>query len=152
MSHGPSHLGVLAHTAALRLGAEWLDAVLDGLERNRALLGELLASYLPAVRWTRGAATYLAWLDFSDLPCVGAAGADRTAGRGDATSRVGVAAWLLERARVLLSSGPAFGSGGERCARLNFATSASVLSEAVERMSAAVARTAAESSHPWPVR
>ncbi len=138
VSHGPSHLGVLAHTAALRHGQQWLQEVLDGLDRNRALLGDLLAAHLPSVRWTPGAATYLAWLDFGDLPGVAAGADDGGPARGDASARVGVAAWMLEHARVLLSSGPAFGSGGEGCARLNFATSATVLAEAVERMGAAV--------------
>jgi cystathionine beta-lyase len=145
VSHGPSHLGVLAHTAALRHGREWLDTVLGGLERNRTLLGDLLAAHLPSVRWTPGAATYLAWLDFGDVPCVLAAEGTAGTARGDAGARVGVSAWFLEHARVLLSSGPAFGSGGERCARLNFATSAAVLAEAVERMGEAVARA------PWGI-
>jgi cystathionine beta-lyase len=142
VSHGPSHLGVLAHTAALRHGTEWLDVVLGELARNRALLGELLATHLPSVDWTPGAATFLAWLDFRNLPWVAEAGVhgpgERGTVRGDASARAGVAAWLLEHARVLLSSGPAFGTGGERCARLNFATSATVLTEAVERMGDAV--------------
>jgi len=140
VGHGASHLAVLAHTAALRHGVEWLDAVVAGLARNRALLGELLAASLPAVRWTPGAGTYLAWLDFTELPfCTSPQGSSDESVRGDASARAGVAAWMLEHARVLLSSGPAFGSGGERCARLNFATSATVLTEAVERMAAAVA-------------
>ena len=139
VSHGSSHLGVLAHTAALRHGREWLDEVLDGLGRNRALLADLLAAHLPSARWRPGAATYLAWLDFEGLPALEALDGDGGPVRGDASARVGAAAWFLEHARVLLSSGPAFGSGGERCARLNFATSTSLLTEAVERMGAAVA-------------
>ena len=81
VSHGASHLGVLAHTAALRHGGDWLDAVLDGLDRNRALLADLLASYLPSVHWAPGAASYLAWLDFSELPWLTTAGGDRTRSR-----------------------------------------------------------------------
>jgi cystathionine beta-lyase len=142
VSHGPSHFGVLAHTAALRDGGGWLDEVLGGLDRNRTLLGELLEAHLPMVSWRRGAATYLAWLDFGDLAGVADGGGEgsRTA-RGDASTRVGVAAWLLEHARVLLSSGPAFGPGCIRCARLNFATPATVLAEGVERMGDAIARS-----------
>jgi cysteine-S-conjugate beta-lyase len=139
VSHGPSHLGVLAHTVALRNGRPWLDALLAGLDRNRTLLGDLLAAHLPSVAWTPGAATYLAWLDFGDLPFAVATRDDASAARGDASSRVGAAAWFLEHARVLLSSGPAFGAGGGGCARLNFATSATLLEEALERMGAAVA-------------
>ncbi len=140
VSHGPSHLGVLAHTAALRHGGQWLDGVIAGLDRNRGLLGDLLGARLPTVHWAPGAATYLAWLDFGDVPELSLAVGSGAPSRGDTSARVGAAAWFLEHARVLLSSGPAFGSGGERCARLNFATSAAVLSEAVERMSEAVAR------------
>jgi cystathionine beta-lyase len=139
VSHAPSHLGVLAHTAALRDGGEWLDCVLEGLARNRALLADLLATHLPSVHWAPGAAGYLAWMDFSGLQWLATAGGDGST-RGDVSLRTGAAAWFLEHARVLLSSGAAFGSGGGRCARLNFAASASLLSEAVERMGAAVAR------------
>ena len=139
VSHGPSHLGVIAHTAALLQGGEWLAAVLAGLERNRSLLGELLAHHLPAVAWRPGAATYLAWLDFSELAAVLGDGKSEPAARGDVSVRSGPGAWFLEHSRVLLSSGTAFGAGGELCARLNFATSASILTEAVERMAAGLA-------------
>ncbi len=138
VSHGPSHVGVLAHTAALRHGQPWLDAVLGGLRRNRDLLGDLLRAHLPSVRWVPGDSTYLGWLDFTDLPTV--LGPDEPSpSLGDVSARAGAAAWFLEHARVLLSSGPAFGAGGDRCARINFATSASVLSRAVEQMGTAVA-------------
>ncbi|MGC8471939.1 MAG: cystathionine beta-lyase, partial [Acidimicrobiales bacterium] len=140
VGHGVSHLGALAHTAALRHGQEWLEAVVDGLDRNRTLLGDLLAAYLPSVRWIPGAATYLAWLDFADLPWTATGVADTAASRGDASVRTGAAAWFYEHARVLLSSGPAFGTGGEHCARLNFATSARVLTEAITRMAAVSAQ------------
>jgi cystathionine beta-lyase len=140
VAHGPSHLAVLAHTAALRAGQDWLDEVLAGLDHNRTLLSELLSTHLPSVRWRPGAATYLAWLDFADLPTVAAVGVGSDAARGDATARAGVVAWFLEHARVLLSSGAAFGAGGQACARLNFATSATVLADAVHRMRNAVAR------------
>ncbi len=144
VGHGPSHLGVLAHTAALRHGGAWLDEVLVGLDRNRRLLGGLLAEHLPGIAWRPPEATYLAWLDCAGLPPGVSSGprgveAAAEAARGDASARVGAAAWFLDRAAVLLSSGPAFGSGGERCVRLNFATSASVLTEALQRMGEAVA-------------
>ncbi len=63
VGHGPSHVGVLAHTAALRDGTAWLDAVLAGLDENRRLLTGLLAERLPGVVHRPGDATYLAWLD-----------------------------------------------------------------------------------------
>jgi len=141
VSHGPSHFGVIAHTAALRQGGEWLDAVLGGLDRNRTLLADLLAAHLPAAHWAPGAASYLAWVDFSSVPWLATSGRAGPS-RGDVSVRSGAAAWFLEHARVLLSSGAAFGSGGSSCARINFATSSSVLSEAVERMGTALSRAA----------
>lgn len=131
VSHGPSHLGVLAHTAALRHGGEWLDAALTGLDHNRQLLGQLLRKHLPSVSWTPPEATYLAWLD------CGALGFDATTtddARGNVAAAAGPAATFLERGKVALSSGPAFGTGGAAHARLNFATTPTILAEAVQRM------------------
>ncbi|MFF8288817.1 MalY/PatB family protein [Streptomyces sp. NPDC016309] len=121
VSHGPSHLGVIAHTAAYRDGGAWLDALLDGLDDNRRLLATLLSTHLPDVRHVPGQGTYLAWLDF------------RALGLGDDPS-----AHFLDRARVALHPGPPCGTGGAGHARLNLATSPEVLTEAVRRMAAAV--------------
>ncbi len=121
VGHGPSHVGVLAHTAALREGADWLDAVLAGLDENRRLLTGLLAEQLPGVVHRAGEATYLAWLD-----C-------RALGLGDDPARV-----FLDRGRVALSSGIPFGTGGAGHVRLNLATSPEVITEAVRRMRAAL--------------
>jgi len=139
VSHGPSHLGVIAHTAALRHGGEWLDALLAGLDASRALLGRLLDTHLPGVRWRPPEGTYLAWLDCRALGL----GGDDDAGRGNVHTNVGPAAAFLERGRVLLSSGSAFGPGGEGHVRLNFATSAAILTEAVRRMGTTLGATAA---------
>ncbi|MFF8574536.1 MalY/PatB family protein [Streptomyces sp. CA-100214] len=121
VGHGPSHVGVLAHTAALRDGTDWLDAVLAGLDENRRLLTGLLAEQLPGVVHRAGEATYLAWLD-----C-------RALGLGDDPARV-----FLDRGRVALSSGIPFGTGGAGHLRLNLATSPEVITEAVRRMRAAL--------------
>ena len=135
VSHGPSHLGVIAHTAALREGEQWLDALLAGLDANRALLVELVAEYLPEVRLHSPEGTYLAWLDCRALGLKG----QRALGQSFVVSDLaGPAKMFLERARVALSSGHVFGSGGEGWARLNFATSRAILTEAVTRMGEAV--------------
>ena len=54
----------------------------------------------------------------------------------DRTRGAGVAASV---ARVALSAGPAFGTGGDGHVRLNFATSPAVLAEAIDRMASALA-------------
>lgn len=119
VSHGPSHLGVIAHTAALRDGTAWLDALLAGLDDNRRLLADLLAEHLPAIRYRPGEATYLAWFDCRPL------------GLGDDPAQV-----FLERGRVALNSGIPFGTGGAGHVRLNLGTSPEVLEEAIRRIAA----------------
>ncbi|MFY7065824.1 MalY/PatB family protein [Nocardiopsis changdeensis] len=135
VGHGPSHLGALAHTAALNEGGAWLDALLAGLAANRELLGRLLAEHLPGVGYTPPEGTYLAWLDCRGL---GFDDPRDTDGPGVVTDLAGPARVFLDRARVALSSGHTFGSGGAGRVRLNFATSAAVLTEAVRRMGEAV--------------
>lgn len=135
VSHGPSHLGVLAHTAALDAGGPWLDSLLAGLDANRAHLGALLEEHLPAIRWRRPQATYLAWLDCRDT---GLGSDDDEAERGTVTTSSGPASAFLRAGKLALSSGSIFGTGGEGHVRLNFATSQAILTEAVERMSCVV--------------
>lgn len=131
VSHGPSHLGVLAHTVAFAEAEPWLDALLVGLAANRDLLGALLADHLPAVRHTPPEGTYLAWLDCRALELDDVDGGD---GPGIVTDLAGPARAFLDRTRVGLSSGHVFGSGGAGHVRLNFATSQTTLTEAVTRM------------------
>ncbi|GAA4789410.1 MalY/PatB family protein [Streptomyces ziwulingensis] len=119
--HGASHVAVLAHTAALRDGTAWLDALLAGLDDNRRLLAELVAERLPGVRHRPAPGTFLAWLDCRALGLGG-----------------DPAAAFLERGRVALMSGADFGTGGAGHVRLNFATSPQVLTEGVRRMAAAL--------------
>ncbi|SPM36101.1 Bifunctional PLP-dependent enzyme with beta-cystathionase and maltose regulon repressor activities, partial [Mycobacterium rhizamassiliense] len=135
VSHGPSHLGIIAHTEAFSTGDEWLDGLLDGLHANRALLGDLVAERLPGVKYQRPQGTYLAWLDCRQL------GFDEEAAGGLAVvaDLSGPALWFLEHARVALSSGHVFGTGGAGHVRLNFATSQAILTEAVSRMERALA-------------
>ena len=121
-THGVGHLGAIAHIAAFRHGRDWLAQVRSELDSNRALLATLLAEHLPTVQWRVPEATYLAWLDCREL------------GLGDDP-----ATWWREHAGVALSSGPNYGaSAGRGFARLNFATSPQILTEAVERMARAV--------------
>lgn len=128
---GASYLGVIAHTAALTHCDEWLDALIEGLDRNRALLGKLVAECLPDVGYTVPQGTYLAWLDCRSLNFEAE---DRTAGIAFASDLAGPAQMFLERARVALSSGHIFGTGGTGHVRLNFATSQAILTEAINRM------------------
>jgi cystathionine beta-lyase len=135
VSHGPSHLGIIAHAEAFRSGGEWLDTLLPGLDENRTLLGDLIAEHLPGVKYLRPQGTYLAWLDCRLF------GFDEEVSDGLAVvaDLAGPARWFLDHARVALSSGHVFGTGGAGHVRLNFATSHTILTEAVSRMGRALA-------------
>lgn len=120
VSFGASILGVAANEAAFREGAPWLEDTVAYLDGNRVLLGELLRTHLPGVRYAQPEGTFLAWLDCRSLGL----GADP-------------AAAFLDRARVAVIAGPDFGGGGptgDGFVRLNFATSRPILAEAVRRM------------------
>jgi cystathionine beta-lyase len=115
------HFGVISSVAAWESSDEWLDELITALDSNRTLLAELLAEHLPQIGYEPPQAGYLAWLDCREL------------GLGDDPAAV-----LLERAKVGLSSGPQFGTGGEGFARLNYATSPELLTEIVARIAKAV--------------
>ncbi|KYH44496.1 aminotransferase class I/II-fold pyridoxal phosphate-dependent enzyme [Branchiibius sp. NY16-3462-2] len=113
----PSHLGSIAHTAALRGGRDWLTGLQQDLEENRELLRELLNRELPQVGWGGDPGTYLAWLDCRDL------------GLGDDPAE-----HFLTVGRVALAHGRDFGPTGAGFARLNLATTPELLTEAVARI------------------
>jgi len=120
--HSTATPGVIAHTAAWREGDAWLARVLEYLEGNRALLGQLLRERLPQLHWIAPQGTYLAWLDCRALPL-----------------EMPPHAFFRRRARVALTDGAECGTGGEGHVRLNFAMPRPLLREAIERMAEAVA-------------
>jgi cystathionine beta-lyase len=113
----PGTTNVAMWRAALRDDGKWLSAVLDALRDRRAMLVDFARRRLPGVRVTVPEATYLAWLDYRAHP-----------------KAADVQKLLLEEAKVAVIPGHVFGPGYEGFVRLNFATSRSILSEALERM------------------
>lgn len=122
VTYSAGHLGVIASVAAFRQGDAWLDSTRDRIAANADLLAGLLASTMPGISYSPGRATYLAWLDCREL------------GLGDNPS-----ATFLERGRVALNPGTDFGSEGAGFVRLNLATTADNIEEAVRRMRLATA-------------
>jgi len=114
----PNNFGVAATLAAWREGDSWLAQLLPVLERNAALVGEELPR---GIGYRAPQGSFLAWLDCRALDL----GTDPHT-------------FFLEKARVLLNDGRAFGPGGEGFVRLNFATSPAVLRDILGRMRAAV--------------
>ncbi|GAA1562839.1 aminotransferase class I/II-fold pyridoxal phosphate-dependent enzyme [Kribbella sancticallisti] len=113
-------LGVIAAEAAFAEGDAWLDALIRQLDANRSLLIDLLATELPQVGWKPPQATYLAWLDLSRL------------GLGDEPEKA-----LLHKAKVALGSGRDYDPDSTGFVRLNFGTSAGLVTELVTRIAGA---------------
>ena len=121
-----SHVNILGYVAALaayRDGQEWLDALLVYLEANRDYLLEYVATHLPGIKCRKPEGTYLAWLDCRE---VGIPGNPHE--------------FFLEQARVALNAGTVFGEGGDGFVRLNFGCPRATLTEALDRMRAAIDR------------
>ena len=122
----PSTIGVEGTLAAWTHGDDWLADTRQRLAARRQQLAQRVADDLPGVSLDQPDGTYLAWLDF------------RAAGIGDDPAE-----WLLAHAGVALSPGPQFGTGGDGFARINFATSADILDQILDRIAEALAdRTA----------
>ncbi|AJT69319.3 MalY/PatB family protein [Streptomyces chattanoogensis] len=110
-------LGVHASLLAWTEGDAWLAAVRRHLAGVRDRLTATLADRLPGIAHHPPEGSYLAWLD-----C-------RALGWGKDP-----AARFRERGAVELGPGPGFGPGGHGFVRLNFATSAAVLDELLDRL------------------
>ncbi|HEV2033049.1 MAG TPA: PatB family C-S lyase [Candidatus Dormibacteraeota bacterium] len=118
---GPSRFGVAATIAAWGGGEPWLNSVMLYLDRNRRRVAKWAAQanlghHLPE-------ATYLAWLDCRRL---------------DLPMGLTPQQHFLEHAKVGLSEGLDFGEPGQGYVRLNFATSAEILEEILDRLSGAL--------------
>lgn len=111
----PSVFGYAAALAAYRDGGEWLQAQIGYLRANRDLVQRELGLPMAQVQ-----ATYLAWLDCSDMDVK------------DAHQH------FLDHG-VALSPGAQFGE--PRFVRLNFGTQRATLQRALERMRRALARS-----------
>lgn len=117
VSYRTGHLGLMATGVGFADAREWLDETIAAVVANVDLLEAQLAEKLPGARLYRPSASYVAWVDLSEL------------GWGDDP-----AAMLLERAQVAFSNGPPFGREGRGHVRINLACAPELVVEAVDRM------------------
>jgi cystathionine beta-lyase len=98
---------------------EWLTELRSYLTGNRDFLIDYVTKNMPDVRITIPDATYLAWLDFTQL-----------------NLEKSPFDFFLEKAKVALSDGGIFGERGH--VRLNFGTSRKILKQALDQMNQAL--------------
>ena len=112
-----SILGAFASAAAFKDGEVWLDSVVDTLEKNSVMVRDLLSAKLPSVKMHLPQSSYVAWLDLTSL----------NLGENPAQT-------LLERGKVALNPGNLYGAQSTQFVRLNYATSPTILTEAIDRI------------------
>jgi cystathionine beta-lyase len=112
-----SLLGGFATAIAFAEGEIWLDSVIENLDHNRHILN----SQLPSVRYHIPDNSYLGWLDLEALNL------------GEDPSVT-----LLEKGRVAFNAGHIYGKQCSQYVRFNFATSPTIITEAVHRIARAI--------------
>nr|WP_321463861.1 aminotransferase class I/II-fold pyridoxal phosphate-dependent enzyme [uncultured Cohaesibacter sp.] len=124
----PGISGIVGTTAAWDEGEPWFADLMVQLQANRDLMARRFADELPEVELIKPEATYLAWADFSrcDLPTM-------------------PFEFLRDKARVVGGNGANFGPGYEQHVRFNFATSAAILNEKIDRIIRALRSNSKES-------
>lgn len=125
LAHGAAVLGALATTAALsEEGLAWNAAVRRYVRGNAVLVGRALGA-VEGVSVTLPEATYLAWLDFSEL---------------ELPAGLSPASFFRREPGVAMNAGKDFGAGYESFCRLNLATGRGIEEQTVSRIADAVAR------------
>jgi cystathionine beta-lyase len=112
-----SLLGAFATAVAFDKCAPWLDTVIKQLDHNRKLISTLLAEHLPEVIYNPPQHSYLAWFDLSALNL------------GDEPTAV-----ILDKTKVALNAGHIYGAQWGQFARMNFATSPEIITQAITQM------------------
>ncbi len=105
---------------------EWLDELLVYLTDNRNFVVDYVEKNLPGVRVSKPDATFLAWLDFSELVAQGQVSEP-------------LQDFFIEKGKVAFNEGASFGPGGEGFIRLNFGCPRETLVTGLERIKAALA-------------
>ena len=118
----PAVLALVAHIAAYREGAPWLDALRDYLSENLAFIARELNGAFPQVDWRMPQSTYLAWIDLRPL------GLDDHAIQQE----------LIERQKVAIMPGFTYGNEGVGFIRLNAGCPRVKLEDGVQRLIAGI--------------
>jgi cysteine-S-conjugate beta-lyase len=119
--HSTGILGIVSNTAAYSAGRPWLNEILEYLDGNRMLLGELLAELMPDAAYTPPEGTYLAWIDIRNVEL-------------DVCSDI----FFREKAKVAIVDGIACGEAGKGYIRFNIALPRPLLEQAVLQMADAI--------------
>lgn len=118
----PNVLGAEALIAAYNKGETWLEELLEYIESNYNYVLKFVNENVPKIKVIKQEGTFLTWLDCREL------------GLSDEE----LERFFLEKAKLALSTGTAFGKGGSGFMRMNIGCPISTVKEALERLKKAV--------------
>lgn len=113
---------LVATQAAYNHGEEWLNEFLEYIEGNMDFAIKYIEENMPSLKVKKPEGTYLLWVDFSE------------AGLSDEE----VAKALVEKGKVALNNGVAFGVGGKGYQRINLACPRSMVEDGLARIKKAI--------------
>ena len=114
----PNVFAVTAAIAAFTQGGDWLDQLRGYIAENRRITEAFLAEKLPQVRMAHSDATYLFWLDCSEIT--------------DSSRQL--ADFIRQKTGLYLSAGEQYRGNGRYFLRLNAACPRAVLLDGLERL------------------
>jgi cystathionine beta-lyase len=115
--------GTEASIAAYSEGHEWVDALMNYIERNARFVTDYCNDFIPEIVPVKPEGTYLIWLDCKKLM----------------TGTKELQDFFVKNAGVGMNEGSQFGPGGKGFMRMNLATSFQKVEEAMIRIGKAVA-------------
>ena len=119
---GGNIFGIEASIAAYSNGKEWIEKMLEYVNDNMNLVYNYCRGNIPLIKPVKAEATYLIWLDCSDL------------GMDD----ISLHKFMIEKAGLGLNDGQTFGPGGSGFQRMNLACPRSVVDKALWQLAEAV--------------
>jgi cystathionine beta-lyase len=114
---------ITAFEAAYREGEAWLNELLCYLQQTRDFVEDYLTRHLPGIRLIAAEGTYLLWLDCRSLEM----------------SDDELKHFFVHQAKVGMSPGASFGTGGSGFMRMNIGTPRSIVATALEQIKHALA-------------
>ena len=113
----PNTFGIAGVKAGYLYGEDWLDQVIEYLDKNRYFIQEFIKKNMPEINYYLPEGTYLAWIDFSKV-----------------LKNEEIVEFFEEKAKIAIDYGDWFGEEGKGYIRLNFACPKSILEEALNRI------------------
>ncbi|MCQ2506099.1 MAG: pyridoxal phosphate-dependent aminotransferase [Lachnospiraceae bacterium] len=118
----PNAFAILAATTAFEKGEAWLNEMCEYVFKNRDFVEEYIKTNIPKLHVVKGDATYLLWVDISEVFKDG----------------IEASAYIRSKTGLFITEGNEYGKSGEKFVRINVACPLSVVKDGMERLKNAV--------------